>query len=77
MKDQAVEAAIAGIAQKVTYSGAGAAVLGGLSANEIAAFGGLLIAFLGWLVNLYYKRKENRRRDELHRARLAELRDEE
>lgn len=77
MKDQAAEATIAAVAQKVTYSGAGAAVVGGLSANEIAAFGGLAIAFLGWLVNLYYKRKDDRRQEELHKVRLAEAREEE
>jgi hypothetical protein len=48
-------------ASATTYVGSGAAVLGGLSANEIAAYGGLLIGVLGLLINWYYKAKEDRR----------------
>ena len=70
------EATIAAVAQKFTVAGGSTAVLGGLTANEIAAFTGALVAVLGLLVQWYYKRKDDRRQDELHRARLAELRDE-
>lgn len=37
------------------YGGSGAAVYFGLTANEIAAFGGLIIAVIGLLVNIWYK----------------------
>ena len=37
------------------YGGSGAAVYFGLTANEIAAFGGLIIALIGLLVNIWYK----------------------
>jgi hypothetical protein len=37
------------------YGGSGAAVYFGLTANEIAAFGGLFIAIIGLLVNIWYK----------------------
>ena len=37
------------------YGGSSAAVYFGLTANEIAAFGGLAIAFIGYLTSLYYK----------------------
>ena len=37
------------------YGGSGAAVYFGLTANEIAAFGGLIIAMIGLLVNIWYK----------------------
>ena len=77
MKDQAAEATIAAVAQKITVAGGSTAVLGGLTANEIAAFTGALVAVIGLLVQWYYKRKDDRRQDELHLARLAELRDEE
>ena len=77
MKDQAVEATIAGVAKNFAVGGGTTAVLGGLTANEVAAFGGLIVAAIGLLVQWYYKRKDDRRQDELHLARLAELRDEE
>lgn len=42
-----------------TYSGSAVAFLGGMTANEIAAFGGLIIAALGFAtglaVNIWYK----------------------
>ncbi len=75
MKEQAVEATIAAAAQKFTVAGGGTAVIGGLTANEIAAFTGALVAVLGLLVQWYYKRKDDRRKDELHRARLSWSRD--
>ena len=37
------------------YGGSGAAVYFGLTANEIAAFGGLIIAIIGLGVNIWYK----------------------
>ena len=70
MKDQATEAAIAGVAQKVTMIGGSAAFFGGLTANELAAFGGLLVGFIGLLIQWYYKRKEIRLRKEFYTAQL-------
>jgi len=43
------------VATTATYSGSTVAVYFGLSANEIAAFGGLIVAVLGLLVTWYYK----------------------
>lgn len=71
MKDQAAEATIAAVAQKVAYGGGGVAAFGGLTANEIAAFGGLFIAFLGLLVQVYFKVLDNRRKTELHKLMLS------
>ncbi len=71
MKDQAAEATIAAVAQKVAYGGGGVAAFGGLTANEIAAFGGLFIAFLGLLVQVYFKVLDNRRKSELHKLMLS------
>ena len=71
MKDQAAEATIATVAQKFTVAGGSTAVVGGLTANEIAAFGGLAVAVIGLLVQFYFKRKDDRRREEAHRAHMA------
>jgi hypothetical protein len=77
VKDQAAEATIAAVAQKFTVAGGSTAVLGGLTANEIAAFTGALVAVIGLLVQWYYKRKDDRRKDELHRWRMSDVRDDE
>ncbi len=37
------------------YGGSASAVYFGLTANEIAAFGGLIIATIGLIVNIWYK----------------------
>ena len=71
MKDQAAETTIAAVAQKVVYGGGGIAAFGGLTANEIAAFGGLCIAFVSLLVQIHYKRKNDRRKDELHKLMIS------
>lgn len=47
--------AITKAATAAQYGGSGAAVYFGLTANEIAAFGGLFIAVIGLLVNIWYK----------------------
>ena len=78
MRDQATEATIAAVAQKVSAGGGSLALVGGLTANEIAAFGGLLIAAIGLFVQFYYKRKSDRREEEIYRLRVrGELREDE
>lgn len=71
MKDQAIEASIAAAAQKAAIGGGGIAVYGGLSANEIAAFVGAFVAVVGLFVQWYYKRKDDRRKAELHHMRMS------
>lgn len=73
MKEQTAEATIATVASKVTYSGGVTAVFGGLTANELAAFVGAIVAVLGLVVQIIFKVRSDRREAELHRARLAEL----
>lgn len=54
-RQNAVEAAAA----KTVYASSGAAVLLGMTANELAAIGGLIVAFLALIinagVNIYFK----------------------
>lgn len=68
----ATETTMLGIANKSIAAGAGTAIIGGLTANEVAALGGLLVAVLGLLVQIVFKLRADRRAAELHRARLAD-----
>ena len=43
------------VATTATYTGSGGAVFFGLTANEFAALGGLAIAVVGFLVNVWFK----------------------
>lgn len=59
MKQETVDAAAA-VAAKTTYFGAGGAVVFGLTANEFAAFAGVLIALIGLIANIFFKWKSHK-----------------
>jgi Bacteriophage holin family HP1 len=42
-------------ANTATYGGSATAIIFGLSANEIAALGGLFIGFVGLIISTWYK----------------------
>lgn len=52
---QAVADAVAAKANVLTLTGSGVAVWFGLTANEIAAFGGLAVAVVGLLANIWFR----------------------
>ncbi|MCU7372879.1 holin [Paucibacter sp. O1-1] len=74
MHQQALAAA--GKASGVMYAGGGVGGLGAVLSNEVIGLLGLLIALVGYLTNLYYKRKDAAMRsaaNELEKAlRIAE-----
>lgn len=59
-------------ADPATHIGAWTAFFGGLAAEQVAAYGGLLVAVCGLLINWYYKAKEDRRREREVNAKLKE-----
>lgn len=60
-------------ANLVTQTGAYSAVIGGLTANELAAYCGIVIGIAGLLINWYYKAKEDRRAEQaLHNRRATD-----
>ncbi|AOA57582.1 phage holin family protein [Acinetobacter larvae] len=68
-------------AAKATVGGAGASLLGKVTGLDpvtaiglIIGVGGLLISVLSFFINVYYKWRENKRADEIHRLKLKELR---
>lgn len=70
--EKAVESVLPSIANKVTYGGGLIAFFGGLTATDIAAYGGLLMALIGLIFNTYYKIKEDRRAEQLHKAQMSD-----
>jgi hypothetical protein len=50
--------AVAEIGSKVTYTGAGTAIIFGLTVNEVVALIGLLMGVAGFITNAYYKRRQ-------------------
>lgn len=60
----AADSTIAAVANKVTVVGGGATFLvGGMTANEVAAFGGLAVAVISLLVQAFYKWRANKRHE--------------
>ncbi len=71
MKDQTMEAAVSAAASKSTYAGAGTSVMGWMMSSEFTILIGLLVAVGGFLVNWYYKAKEDKRRQVEHDRRMG------
>ena len=71
MKDQTLEATVSAAASKATYTGAGTSVMGWMLSSEFTILIGLLVAIGGFLVNWYYKAKEDKRQQAEHDRRMG------
>ena len=71
MKEQTLEATISTVASKATYTGAGTSVMGWVLSSEFTILIGLMVAIGGFLVNWYYKHKEDRRQQAEHDRRMG------
>jgi dihydrodipicolinate synthase/N-acetylneuraminate lyase len=67
----AIENAIATASGKATYAGAGTTVTGWIFSSEFAVAFGLLVGAAGFLVNTYYRWKQDRREQLEHEIRVA------
>lgn len=66
-----VDATMAALGSKATYTGAGASILGWLMSSQAGILFGILIGVGGFLVNWYYRHKEDKRRQEEHDRRMG------
>lgn len=71
---QAASSAAPEVAPRVTTGGAGAAALGWLLSNEVLGVMGVFIALAGWLTTWYYCRRDDKRAQQLHEAKMRRLR---
>lgn len=76
-RDMTVLATLSGGLNKAGYAAAPVAIIGGLTANEVAAVGGLVVAvvglFLGQSINWYYRHQEHKRAEREHEARVRRI----
>lgn len=74
MKDESVSAAVevagASVASKVTTAGAGVTGLGWWFSSEAAVFVGILIGVAGYLTNVYFQLRRDRREQRESEARM-------
>ena len=61
------------IAKGASVVGAGGAIGGMLTFNEWLGLAGFGLAALGFIVNVYYSRKDDRRKELEHKLRLREM----
>lgn len=80
MKREITDATMSSYASKLTTTGAGTAVVGGLSHNEVLAIIGAAVAVLGLLTNWYFQhrrdareRREDERREAEHQKRMRQM----
>ena len=74
MDEQARDLAAAALGHKMAVGGGGTALIFGLAASDVAAIGGLVIALIGLCIQIYYKRRADRRESALFEAQMADLR---
>lgn len=65
-----VDGTIAAAGSKTTYAGAGMTVGGWLLSSEFAVLVGIVIGVAGFLVNWYYRHKQDLRERAEHQARM-------
>jgi hypothetical protein len=70
---QAASSAAPEVAPRVTTGGASAAALGWVLSNEVLGVIGVLIALAGWLTTWYYRRRDDKRAEQLHQAKMRRL----
>lgn len=73
VKTQAADAALAASASKATYGGAASSGLGVVFSSEAAAIAGALVAVLGLVINLYFRRRQDRREEREHELRMRSV----
>lgn len=75
MQDHAnIDTAVAAAASKVTYAGAGASFFGWVASSEAVSLIGILAAVIGLAVNVYFKRREDKRQQERHEVQMRAIR---
>lgn len=70
--ESTMESAIASVASKVTYTSAGSIGFGWLLSSEAAVLFGIIGVVAGNFVNWWFKRKADKREEEIHRLKVHE-----
>lgn len=66
----AFDTTMAAIGSKATYTGATTSILGCIMSSEFGILVGIVLGVGGFLVNWYYKYKQDKREQELHDQRM-------
>lgn len=75
-KSTTIDAAIAAAGSKATYTGAGTSLLAWMTSSEAGVVIGIVIGVVGLIVNVYFKIREDRRKQEEHETQMRAIRGE-
>ena len=67
----AIDATLASAGSKATYTGATTSILGWVLSSEFGILFGIMLGLGGFIVNWYYKHKQDRREQEEHDRRMG------
>lgn len=67
------EAAMATVGSKATYTGASTSAVAWILSSEFGILFGVLLGLAGFAVNLYFKRKQDKREQAEHDRRMSSL----
>lgn len=66
-----LDATLASVGSKATYAGASTSVLGWVLSSEFGILLGVMLGIGGFIVNWYYKAKQDRREQAEHDRKMA------
>jgi hypothetical protein len=72
MKQEAFDATMAAAGSKATYAGASTSIAGWLLSSEFGVLIGLVLGVGGFLLNWYYRHKEDKRQQAEHERRMRQ-----
>jgi heme/copper-type cytochrome/quinol oxidase subunit 2 len=72
-KEATLDATIGTVASKATYTGAGMTISGWLLSSEAAILIGIVLGVAGFVVNWFYKYREDKRQQAEHEARMRQI----
>lgn len=67
----AFDTTMAALGSKATYTGATTSIVGWVMSSEFGILVGIILGIGGFIVNWYYKYKQDKREQELHDQRMA------
>ncbi len=70
---QTLDASLAAAGSKATYAGSGMTLGGWLVSSEFAVLVGIVIGIAGFLVNWFYRHRQDRRERAEHEARMRQF----
>jgi hypothetical protein len=73
VKQTTLDATLAAVGSKATYTGAGTSVLGWWASSEAGVIIGIVLGIIGLALNWYFRRREDYRQEAEHQARMAKI----